>query len=112
VRFPNLFDLTGGDDVAVAATVKKDSYGATWEVTTGVDLTDATSVDLRIRDEAVTTVDGTVKSPATGGIIQWTEPQSFWDTVGYWKLESVANFSGTVRYGNQILIKVVGDIDG
>ena len=100
--------------LSVAATVRKDSYGGTWEVTTGIDLTSATSVDLRIRDESgnITTVDGTVKSPATGGIIQWTEPENFWDSVGYWTMESVANFSGAVRYGAPTLIKVVEDLNG
>ena len=83
-------------------------------MTTGVDLTDASSVKLRIKDEGgtVATVDGTVQSPATGGIIEWTEPEGTWDASGYWTIESVANFSGAVRYGAPALVKVLEDLNG
>lgn len=94
--------------MAIAATVKKDSYGATWSVSTGIDLTNATEVGVNIEDENGTTTEyeGAAQSPATGGVILWTDTSGVWDGVGFYRLEAYATFSSALRYGDAVLIKV------
>ena len=98
--------------MSVAATVKKDSYGATWDVSTGLDLTSASSVDLSLRDEAgnVSVVDGSVKSPATDGIIQWTDTDkriglrlSTWHRNHTWYEYGQGNGSISARQNRHVL---------
>ena len=99
--------------MAVDATVKKGSYGAEWEIDTGINLTGATEVGIRLRNEVgtVTEYEGASETPSSG-IIEWTDLADLWDEVGYWKLESYAEFSSAKRYGEPALIKVEATLNG
>lgn len=100
--------------MAVAATVKKDSFGATWSIDADIDLTDATYVGIIVRNEVgtVAEVECAAQSPATGGIIEWTDTTGFWDAAGYWWIESDVEYSGAHRYGDPALIKVEANLNG
>ncbi len=96
---------------AITEAVRKDSGPIIYTVSTGIDLTGFSPVNLAFYDLAnnTTTIAGSISGAATLGIIIVTTIDAMFDELGYWHAEFIGtDSSGDVYEGDPFVIPVVG----
>lgn len=88
--------------------IKQYTSPHTFQISTGIDLTDADAVAVYWLDSVGTShyVVASKTATPTDGLIEWTDSFSFWSVRGYWNAEAHATFGTDLLIGDVFVVPI------